>query len=397
MKKFLSFIFLLLFMTGSLLCASGTCVHAEDEHPLLGNIVSDAAIVMDRDTGQVLDEKNPDERIYPASMTKMMTAILAIENLPDLNQRITITDDMLAGLAEAHATIAGFQSGDTPTVQDILYGIALPSGADASNAAVYAITDNNPAAFIPMMNQKAKELGMDHTNFVNDTGLHDDNHYSTVRDMARLLKYCLKNKTFRSIFSTKSYQTGPLSSAPEGIQLHSTMWSAARKEGYPVSGLIGGKTGYTIPAGHCLASWSDVNNMHLMMITAHADTPIDQMTHLQDTNTILTELQSWSSRTLIRKNQTITSIHVHHPFKEETIKVKAPETVKTDLPQQSVTKQNCRLKKNVSASNNRQKLRGKLTITADHQNIYQKKLQVQIPAETDFISRIVIWFENLFH
>ena len=398
MKRLFSIILTgLLFLTAFTFSSANSAVQAEDDHPLLNGVVSDAAIVIDRDTDQILDEKNADAQIYPASMTKMMTAILAIEKLPDLNQTVTITSDTLAGLAEANATVAGFQPGDTPTVQDLLYGIALPSGADASNAAVDLITDNNRQAFIAMMNEKAEELGMDHTNFVNDTGLHDDNHYSTVRDIAKLLKYCLQNETFQKIFSAKSYRTSSLSSAPEGILLHSSMWSAARREDYPVPGLTGGKTGYTVPAGHCLASWSDVNNMHVMMVTAHADTPINQMTHLQDANTILTSLQGWSKQTLIQKNDRIGSITVHHLFHDETIDVRAPETVQMDLPANTAFQQECSIPTTASADIRARNLNGSLTITSADQTLYTKKLQVRIPAETNIIARIILRIQKLFH
>lgn len=397
MKRFCSLILTaVLFFHGFLLTSGTSVVQAQDDHPLLNGIISDNAIVIDRDTDQVLDEKNADEEIYPASMTKMMTAILVIENLPDLDQTVTITDDMLAGLAEANASVAGFQPGDTPTVRDLLYGIALPSGADASNAAVDLITGHNPQAFITMMNEKAKKLGMDHTNFVNDTGLHDDNHYSTVRDIAKLLKYCLQNKTFQKIFSSKSYTTSALASAPEGIRMHSSMWSVARKGEYPVPGLIGGKAGYTVPAGHCLASWSDVNNMHLIMVTAHADTPMDQTTHLQDTSTILTTLQGWSKQTLIQKNKNIRSITVHHLFNDETIHVKAPETVQMDLPEGTSIHQKCTITDKVSAAIQVQKLNGFLTITSDGKVLYTRELQVQIPVETNMIARIIMHIQNLF-
>lgn len=398
MKKFLSLILtVLLFLTWFPFQSGNAVVQAEDDHPLLNNVVSDAAIVIDRDTDQILDEKNADEKIYPASMTKMMTAILVIENMPDLNQTVTITDDMLAGLAESNATIAGFQVGDTPTVQDLLYGIALPSGADASNAAVDLITNHNPQAFITMMNEKAKEIGMDHTNFVNDTGLHDDNHYSTVRDIAKLLKYCLQNKTFQKIFSSRIYQTTSLSSAPQGITFHSSMWSAAWAKGYPVPGLIGGKTGYTIPAGHCLASWADINHMHVIMVTAHADTPMGHSEHLQDANTILLSLSGWSKRTLVQKNNPVMSITVHHLFHDEAIKVKAPETVQMDLPEDAPVHHECSIANKVTATNQVQKLDGSLIITSGDKTLYTQKLQVQIPAETNLIARIILWLQNLFH
>ena len=150
------------------------------ENTVLDNISATFAIVIDRDTNQILAEKDADTKMYPASMTKMMTAIIAIENLTDLNQQITITQDMIAGLIEQNASLAGFKVGDTPTVQDILYGIALPSGADATNAAAFTIS-GSIEAYVDLMNEKAQAIGMTNTHFVNTTGLHDENHYSTAR------------------------------------------------------------------------------------------------------------------------------------------------------------------------------------------------------------------------
>lgn len=395
MKRFFRIFFAIAVILHVFVFSSGSfSVKAEDAHPLLNNVVSDAAIVMDRDTGQILDEKNADEKIYPASMTKMMTAILAIENLPDLDQTITITNEMLAGLLEANAATAGFQAGDQPTVRDLLYGAALPSGADASNALSYTITNANPSAFITMMNDKAKEIGMMNTNFVNDTGLHDVNHYSTVRDMAKLLQYCLKNRTFTEIFSAKEYTTSPLASAPDGLHFHSTMWKAA--SGYDTKGLIGGKTGYTENAGHCLASWSEVNGMRLITITAHADTPMNEMTHLQDAGTILTSLQSWSKQTLVKKNEIISQIHVQHPFSEESIPVKAKQKVTMDLPENTSITRTCNIAKTASVRNTDQKLKGELILTSsDQQILYTKEITVTIPAESNPFKKIVIWFQNL--
>lgn len=394
MKRFFRIFFSIVVTLNIFFLSGSVSIKAEDDHPLLENVVSDAAIVMDRSTSQILDEKNPDERIYPASMTKMMTAILAIENLPDLNQTITITNNMLAGLLEANAATAGFQAGDQPTVRDLLYGAALPSGADASNALSYTITDSNPSAFITMMNDKAKEIGMMDTNFVNDTGLHDVNHYSTVHDMSKLLQYCLKNKTFREIFSAKEYTTSPLASAPEGLHFHSTMWRAASH--YDTSGLIGGKTGYTENAGHCLASWAEVNGMQLIMITAHADTPIDETTHLQDASTILTSLKTWSKKTLVKKNEKVAEIRVKHPFSQDTVSVRAPQKITMDLPQNTTVTKTCSIQKTASVQNTDQKLKGELTLTSSDQKIlYQQELHVTIPAESNPFKKIILWFQNL--
>lgn len=391
MKRLISLILIVMMLL------TAAPVKAEDQHPLLDSTVSDAAIVLDRDTGQILDEKNAEEKIYPASMTKMMTAILAIENLPDLNQKITITSEMLAGLLEANASTAGFQVGDTPTVQDLLYGIALPSGADAANAVSYTITGSQPQNFIAMMNQKAQEIGMTSTHFVNTTGLHDPDHYSTVHDMARLLKYCLSDPTFQTVFSAHTYQTSPLASAPQGLSLRSSMWSAAQRGGIPTPGLIGGKTGYTESAGHCLACWADVNNMHLIIVTAHADTPMYERTHLQDASRILNSLQSWSRETVARKRSVIARIKVHHPFHEETIPVKAPETVRLDLPADARTGVSFQGPLKADVSNAIQYISGTMQVSSDAKVLYEKKIQVQIPPEENFFARIILWFESLFH
>ena len=146
---------------------------------------SEYVYLMDADSGQVLVNKNGDEKMFPASLTKIMTEILAIENLPDLDAQVTITSQMLSGLAEANASVAGFSAGDQPTVRDLLYGCALPSGADAVNALCYTVA-GSVSDFVAMMNAKAAELCMNATHFVNATGLHDENHYSSARDIAIL-------------------------------------------------------------------------------------------------------------------------------------------------------------------------------------------------------------------
>ncbi len=126
--------------------------YAAEEKP---EITSDYAYLIDLDTGQVLYEKGSSDRIYPASMTKMMTTILAIENLPDTSMTVTVTEEMLAGLKEASASRAGFDVGDEPTVLDLLYGDILPSGADCSRALSFTIAGSEEA-YVDLMNAKAR-------------------------------------------------------------------------------------------------------------------------------------------------------------------------------------------------------------------------------------------------
>lgn len=365
------------------------------ETNLLDSIQSTYAIVIDYDTNQVLASKNADERMYPASLTKMMTAIIAIENLTDMSQTITITDEILDGLIAANASRVGFKTGDTPTVQDILYGIALPSGADATNAAAFTIC-GSIEAYVELMNNKAQEIGMTSTHFVNTTGLHDDNHYSTARDMATLLEYCLTNETFSTIFSTHEYTTSALTSAPEGIQLTNTIFKAATNNNYEIPGLIGGKTGFTYPAGYCLAAWSEVNGMHLITVTANADAYSYSAPHVQDTDTLLHSLQSWNKTSLLTKNSEISTITVTHPMSDdETIVIKAPEDVIMDLPNDTSYEITCSLPSSIEAINSEQNLEGDITVSANGETIYTSKIMIQIPAQKHLADKFVTWLKNL--
>ena len=149
----------------------------------VSGINSTCAILIQARGGKVIGEMNAKERIYPASLTKMMTAIVAIENLDSLNQEITLTNEMFAGLYEQDATQAGFQPGETVTALDLLYGVLLPSGAECCIALADTVAGSE-ADFVAMMNKKAEKIGMENTHFCDSTGLHNPEHYSTVMDMA---------------------------------------------------------------------------------------------------------------------------------------------------------------------------------------------------------------------
>ena len=147
-----------------------------------GWLNSPHAILLQADSGEVLAEKDADSTIYPASMTKMMTALLAIEANPDLDTPVTLPEEIFPALQAQNASLAGFQPGETATVRDLLYGAMLPSGAECCEALAREVSGSEEA-FAARMNQKAAELGMTATHFCNPTGLHDPEHVSTVRDM----------------------------------------------------------------------------------------------------------------------------------------------------------------------------------------------------------------------
>ena len=182
----------------------------------ISGINSPYAVLMQVRGGRVIGEINGEEQMYPASMTKIMTTIVAIENLKDLDQEITLTNEMFEGLYEQDATQAGFQPGETVRAIDLLYGVMLPSGAECCIALADTIAGSE-ADFVTLMNEKAAKLGMTGTNFCDTTGLHDANHYSTVKDIAVLLKYALKDDTFREIIESPYYSTPGTNIHPDGI------------------------------------------------------------------------------------------------------------------------------------------------------------------------------------
>lgn len=217
----------------------------------------------------ILLQKNSEEKIYPASLTKIMTTIVAIENLPNLKEEIKLTNITFQGLYQADASMAGFQPGEQVRAIDLLYGIMLPSGAECCIGLADHISGSEQS-FVEIMNQKAADLGMDNTHFKNTTGLHDKNHYTTVKDLAILLSYALQNDTFREIFTSSRYSTQPTEKHPDGITFHSTMFEKLNDQTIINGEILGGKTGYTEEAGLCLASLAKIGNQEYFLISAGA-------------------------------------------------------------------------------------------------------------------------------
>lgn len=254
----------------------------------LSGIHSPNAVLM-RKNGKVLGGINQDERIYPASMTKLMTAVIALEKLPNLEETITLTDDVFAGLAEQDATQAGFQPGETVNVKDLVYGVILPSGAECCIALSNRIAGSEEE-FARLMNRKAQRLGMKNTNFRDSTGLHDPEHYSTVYDMALLLKYCMKNKVLREILTSPYYTTAGTNVHPDGITFYSTMHRNIPDPMVTEGRILGGKTGYTSQAGQCLASFAVIDNKEYILVTAGAEGTTESPYHIEDARIVYERL-----------------------------------------------------------------------------------------------------------
>lgn len=234
-----------------------------------GRLSSAAAILLDRSSGEVLAEKNGDQQIFPASLTKLLTAVVALEALPELDEPVELPADIFPPLYEQNASMAGFLPGETARARDLLYGALLPSGAECCLALAKRVAGSE-ASFVEKMNQKAEELGMKDSHFCNSTGLHDDRHVSTVRDLATLLEYALKNETFRAAFTAARYSIPPTNLHPDGFTVFSRLFQALETPELPDGEILGGKTGYTDEAGLCLASLARVDGREYLLITAGA-------------------------------------------------------------------------------------------------------------------------------
>ena len=253
----------------------------------ISGINSPYAVLMQVRGGRVIGEINGDQQMYPASMTKIMTTIVAIENLKDLDQEITLTNEMFEGLYEQDATQAGFQPGETVRAIDLLYGVMLPSGAECCIALADTISGSE-ADFVALMNEKAAKLGMSGTNFCDTTGLHDANHYSTAKDIAVLLKYALRNDTFRKIIESPYHSTPATNIHPDGITFYSTMFKNLSDTVVTDGQIMGGKTGYTGEAGHCLASFAEIDGTEYILVTGGASGT--GIPHINDALTVYNRL-----------------------------------------------------------------------------------------------------------
>lgn len=232
------------------------------------DIYSESALLMSID-GTVMYSLNADERIYPASLTKIMTAIVALENISDIDDDVVIPGDIYDYIIAEQASTAGFESYEDVTYRDLLYGAVLSSGAECCLTLASYLAGSEDM-FVDMMNDKAEELGMNGTHFTNVCGLHNYDHYSTAMDISILLNYALKNSDFREIFTSSEYYT-ETDLKPDGITLQSTMFSVLSDRTFEGGELLGGKTGYTSEAGLCLASLANVNGREYTLVTMGAD------------------------------------------------------------------------------------------------------------------------------
>ena len=271
-----------------------------------------------KDEDKIIYEKNSEDTVSIASLTKIMTTLVSIENIKDLNEKVTITEKMLSSVPW-DASVAGLQVGDVVTYEDLLYASMLPSGADATDSLAISLT-GSISNFVEKMNDLAKKLNLTDLKFSNTTGYDAAGHYGTAKDILKLLEYALENPTFKKIYETKEYTLS------NGLEVSSTINYYNKKYSYDLSFIKGSKTGYTENAGYCLSTESVIDGVNILTVTLNA--PDDgKARNITDIDTIKDALnENMQKVNFVEENEVLKSLETKNA-KEDYVKLRSPKTV----------------------------------------------------------------------
>lgn len=242
----------------------------EDTISLGENIVSSNAIFVDIASQTVLARKDETSRIVPASMTKVLTLLVAVENIDNLDDKFVMTREILDYCFINDCVPVGFEEGEAVTVKDLLYGAILTSGADAALGLAEYVAGSEEE-FVALMNAKLEDMGLSGSaHFTNCVGVYDEGHYCSVYDMAVIMEAAVKNKTCREVLSAHTYTTSKTQQHPEGIPISN--WFLRRIEDKDTGGeVICAKTGYVLQSGNCAVSYGmDKKGREYICVTVNA-------------------------------------------------------------------------------------------------------------------------------
>ena len=291
-------------------------------------INSKNAILYNMNEKEVIYEKNSEDIVQIASLTKIVTAITVIENTDNLEKEVTITSDMLKGL-DGYAKV-GFKIGDKLTYTELLYALMLPSAADAAQALAIDVS-GSIEEFANLMNQKIEEIGVTNSKFDNPIGMDSENNYSTAADLAKILIYSLENDTFKTIFNNNYYTINSINK-----KIEKTLIATSNLHNLDTSIIKGAKTGFTYDAGMCLASTTSVDGVDYLLITLGAD--VRTINNLKDTINIYEYYSTnYGYINILSKDQLLKTIQVKNSkiktydiFSKEDIKLYLEKTITKD-------------------------------------------------------------------
>ena len=327
MKKFLSAIMAITLMCSCFLINSNASFNS------LMTTEADIMLLVNLDDNTVILDKNADKRSAPASLAKIVTCILALDNCSDLSTEITCRREVLGNLYQVKASVAGIRTGETLTMEQLLYCLMVASAGDAANIIADYI-GGSIEQFVVMMNDFAKSLGCNDTNFTNANGLDDgDQMYTTANDLYKITSYALKNEKFREIVDAKRYDLPPTNKCGETRHFQGTnkMMNSAFKDYYCpyVSGV---KTGTTELAGHCVITTASKDGYNYLLIVMNApqydidDDGVDENVAFTDSK----KIYEWAFKNMVLQKVTnttdvITVVDVKYNWKVDHLRL-VPES-----------------------------------------------------------------------
>lgn len=304
-------------------------IYVEDESfdpPELG---AESAILMDLKSGRVIYSKNPDEQLYPASTTKIMTGILALE-LGNLSDVVTASVAALAPITNEDSHM-GILIGEELTMEQLINGMLVYSANDAANVIATHIAGTSEH-FVELMNQKAQELGTTNTNFTNTYGIQDENHYTSAADLAIISRYAMQNEKFREIVKQKVYNIPPTNKYKTERILPSTnlFLGTMRSQKYVYQPVTGIKTGHTSDAGYCLVTSAEYEGTELLAVVMKCN---NQDTCYTNSKSLLTYgFNNYKYQSIVKAGDVVSDSKVYEAKNDERVAFTVTEDINALLP-----------------------------------------------------------------
>ena len=306
-KRYLLFIFILLFFLVNL-----TFSNAQEI-----DVYCNSAILIDAKTGDVLYEKNANQKAYPASTTKVLTAYIALTQGYSMDEEIIPSRTSVMSVPRG-SSIAYFSENEKLNLEQVLYGLLLPSGNDAANILAEHISGST-STFAELMNVTAEKLGATNSHFINPSGLHDNDHYTTAADLAKIAQQAMKLEKFREIVSQAKYDMPPTNVSKNTRTFYNTNQLLSSSEKYFFPYATGIKTGYTSQAGNCLIASASKDGVDLITVVLGGHIiPVNKSTVYLDTISLFNYgFENYHNQQLVAQNQTVTTCIPKKSRKEE--------------------------------------------------------------------------------
>lgn len=322
-KKIINLIFILIFLCNlvfpQVLLANNIITdeleNNEKAEDIFKDITAPNLLLAETSTGNILYERNSDETIYPASLTKLMTAILVVENC-ELDEIVTVSDNAVNSVPSGYVN-ANLQVGEELTVEDLLYVMLIPSANDAANALAEHV-GGNIESFSSMMNTRAKELGCTGSNFTNPSGLHQEEHYTTTKDLFLISQKAIENSIIKKIIGTTTYSLPSTNKYTKEARIFTTTNYMIRKSltKYYCDYCIGAKTGYTGDAKNCVVEFAKKDGIELTAIVMGEDSKVKGQKFLDAKEMFEYVFENYNVKKIAKQNDKYETVRVINGTKD---------------------------------------------------------------------------------